>query len=388
VLRPPSGSKVRAFLTEAHEELGDRLSAFVQDRIEPLAPPYDDDGARAQARSILEELGSGGWLEPVQALDLRTLCLTREALAYASPLADAVFALQALGSAPILLAGSRDLQDRYVSPALRGEAMGAFVMTEPDAGSDVAAIRTTARSQGQGYVLDGRKTLISNAGIADFYVVFASTSPEEGRRGLSCFVVPADAQGLRYLGPLRLSEPHPLGEMAFEECSVPRDHRVGEEGEGFELGLSVLDLLRPTVAAAACGMAARALDEALAHATAREQFGRPLARFQLVQDKLARMATRLDAARLLTYRAAWLHGQGSERITLEASQAKAFATETAQQVVDDAVQIIGGKGVLSDHPVDRLYRAVRALRIYEGTTEIQHLIIARRLLEDWNEGEA
>src|SRR5439155_10756743 len=217
--------------------------------------------------------------------------------------------------------------------------------------------------------------------IADFYAVFASTNPAAGGKGISCFVVPGDAPGLRFVGPQVLSAPHPLGEIAFRDCRVPAHHRLGEEGGGFALGLRTLDRLRATVGAAACGMAARALSEALRHARARRQFGKPLAEFQLVQERLARMATDLSAARLLVYRAAWAADGGAERVTLEAAMAKAFATEAAQRIVDDAVQILGGAGVLASHPVDRLYRAVRALRIYEGTTEIQHLIVAGQLLK-------
>jgi acyl-CoA dehydrogenase len=225
------------------------------------------------------------------------------------------------------------------------------------------------------------KTLISNAGIADLYAVFASTDRAKGSKGISCFLVPADTPGLRFTGPQVLSAPHPLGAIAFESCRVPADALLGTEGRGYALGLATLDRLRPTVAAAACGMAARALSESLAHAKERRQFGKPLAEFQLVQQKLARMATDLAAARLLTYRAAYEKDKGQERITTEAAMAKSFATEMAQRAVDDAVQLIGGRGVLADHPVERLYRAVRALRIYEGTTEIQQLIIAGELLK-------
>jgi acyl-CoA dehydrogenase len=305
----------------------------------------------------------------------------REALGEASPLADAVFALQGLGTTPILLGGSPAQKDRWLGPIAQGKVMTAFAMTEPEAGSDVAGIATTARAEGSGYVLNGTKTLISNAGIADLYTVFASTDPGKGAKGISCFLVPADTPGLRFAGPQVLSAPHPLGEIAFENCKLPGDAMLGAPGRGYALGLATLDRLRPTVAAAACGMAARALSEALVHVKRRQQFGTPLAKFQLVQQKLARMATDLTAARLLTYRAAHEKDQGQERITSEAAMAKSFATEMAQRAVDDAVQLIGGRGVLAGHPVDRLYRAVRALRIYEGTTEIQQLIIAGELLK-------
>jgi acyl-CoA dehydrogenase len=304
----------------------------------------------------------------------------REALGEASPLADAVFALQGLGTTPILLGGSVEQKARWLAPIARGKVMTAFAMTEPEAGSDVSAIRTTARRDGSHYVLDGAKTLISNAGIADLYVVFASTDRTQGAKGISGFLVPADTPGLRFARAQVLSAPHPLGEIVFKDCRVPADALLGTEGRGYPLGLAALDRLRPTVAAAACGMAARALAESLAHVRRRQQFGSPLATFQLVQQKLARMATDIAAARLLTYRAAYEKDQGQARITSEAAMAKSFATEMAQRAVDDAVQLVGGRGVLADHPVDRLYRAVRALRIYEGTTEIQQLIIAGELL--------
>jgi acyl-CoA dehydrogenase len=297
-------------------------------------------------------------------------------------LADAVFALQGLGTTAILLGGSPAQQERWLGPIARGEVMTAFAMTEPGAGSDVAGIATTAAREGSEYVLNGRKTLISNAGIADVYAVFASTDRGKGSKGISCFLIEATTPGLRFAGAQVLSAAHPLGELAFESCRVPAAALLGQEGRGYALGLATLDRLRPTVAAAACGMAARALAEALAHVRRRQQFGKPLAEFQLVQQKLARMATDLTAARLLTYRAAYEKDRGQERITSEAAMAKSFATEMAQRAVDDAVQLIGGLGVLAAHPVDRLYRAVRALRIYEGTTEIQQLIIAGELLKE------
>ncbi|MDX1501300.1 MAG: acyl-CoA dehydrogenase family protein [Thermoanaerobaculia bacterium] len=381
---------VAAFLEPEHRELAERLLSWTAERIRPLPPAEDDGAARRQARRLLGELGEGGWcryavppdLGGGETVDLRACCVIRDTLAAASPLADAVFALQALGSQPIALAGSAEVRERWLPEVAEGRAMAAFAMTEPEAGSDVGAIRTTARREGEGYRLDGRKTYISNAGIADFYVVFARTGDlEEGTRGLSAFVVPADAPGLLFAGPQVLSEPHPLGEIELAGCRVPAAARLGEEGEGFALGMRTLDRLRATVAAAACGMASRALEEALAHARERRQFGRPLAGFQMTRDKLARMATRVTAARLLTYRAAWEADRGAERVTLESAMAKSYATEAAQKVVDDAVQILGGKGVLASSPVDRLYRAVRALRVYEGATEIQRLVIARELVD-------
>src|SRR6266536_2917979 len=326
---------IRTFLEARHTQLGERASGFAMGEIAQRPDPADDAAARKEARALLGLFGEGGWLQPIFDLDLRGCCLMREALAEASPLADAVFALQGLGTTPILLGGSPAQKDRWLGPIAQGKVMTAFAMTEPEAGSDVAGIATTARREGSGYVLDGSKTLISNAGIADLYTVFASTDRAKGSKGISCFLVPADAPGLRFAGAQVLSAPHPLGEIA----------------------------------------------ESLAHVKRRQQFGTPLAQFQLVQQKLARMATGLAAARLLTYRAAYEKDQGQERITSEAAMAKSFATEMAQRAVDDAVQLIGGRGVLASHPVERLYRAVRALRIYEGTTEIQQLIIAGELLK-------
>ncbi len=376
----PDARAVRAFLEERHVELAERIREFAQSEIASLPKPPDDAASRLQAREILTKLGQGGWLAPILDLDLRSCALIRETLAAVSPLADSVFALQALGSVPLVLAGTAEQKERWLPAMAAGRAMAAFAMTEPEAGSDVASLVTRARQDGDGYVLDGAKTLISNAGIADFYVVFATTDPARGKKGISCFVVAAETRGLRFAGPQILSAPHPLGEITFAGCRVPAGSRVGNEGEGLSLGLATLDLLRATVAAAACGMAERALHEALDHALRRKQFGKPLAEFQLVQAKLANMATDLAAARLLTYRAAWEKDTGAERVTLESAMAKSFATEAAQRIVDDAVQIVGGRGVLVEHPLERLYRSVRALRIYEGTTEIQQLIIAGQLI--------
>jgi acyl-CoA dehydrogenase len=377
----PDARLIRTFLEPHHTSLAERAGGFAMREVANRPQAADDAAARKEARALLGLFGAGGWLQPILDLDLRGCCLMREALGEASPLADAVFALQGLGTTPILLGGTPAQKDRWLGRIAQGKVMTAFAMTEPEAGSDVAGIAATARRDGSGYVLNGTKTLISNAGIADLYTVFASTDRAKGSKGISCFLVPADAPGLRFAGPQVLSAPHPLGEIAFEDCRVPADALLGTEGRGYALGLATLDQLRPTVAAAACGMAARALTESLTHVKDRQQFGKPLAQFQLVQQKLARMATDLTAARLLTYRAAYEKDQGQERITSEAAMAKAFATEMAQRVVDDAVQLIGGRGVLANHPVDRLYRAVRALRIYEGTTEIQQLIIAGELLK-------
>jgi acyl-CoA dehydrogenase len=377
----PDTAVIRAFLDPALLTLAGQVTAFANRELDSDPEPVDDAAARSHARVLLARLGAAGWYAPIAEQHLRACCLVREALAAASPLADAVFALQALGTLPIVLAGSEDLKHRWLPGVLAGTTMAAFAMTEPEAGSDIGAIATTAQRDGSEYILNGKKTLISNAGIADFYVVFASTDSSAGNKGLSAFVVPANTPGFRFVRALTLSAPHPLGDIAFDNARIPADCRLGAEGDGFRLGLGTLDRLRPTVGAAACGMAERALAEALRHAGTRRQFGAPLSANQLIQEKLARMATDLAAARLLVYRAAWEKDHGTERITLEAAMAKSFATEAAQRIVDDAVQILGGRGVLATHPVDRLYRSVRSLRIYEGTTEIQQLVIAGQLLK-------
>ncbi|MEO8274747.1 MAG: acyl-CoA dehydrogenase family protein [Thermoanaerobaculia bacterium] len=390
---------IAAFLEPRHLELARSIAGIVDREFAPLEAPANDDAARVAAVSLVRTMGESGLLRLAvptaesaagSGPELLALCLVRECLAAASPLADALFALQALGSAPIALAGNSELRRRWLPEIAAGRAIAGFAMTEPEAGSDVAAIATTARRDGDFYVLDGVKSFISNAGIADFYCVFASTDRAKGTRGIDCFVVPASTPGLRFVAPYVLSEPHPLGELAFDACRVPVGARLGAEGEGFKIGMRTLDRLRPTVAAAACGIAGRALSEAIAHARTRRQFGAPLADLQLVQAKIARMATDLTAARLLTFSAAWEQDRGQapessaagsgRRSSTGAAMAKLFATEAAQRIVDDAVQIFGGRGVLASSVVDRLYRAVRALRIYEGTSEIQHLVIARDLL--------
>lgn len=375
---------IEVFLTAEHRQAVDCLGDFCRQELDQVSPETDAQ-ARETARELLGKLGQG-WLATAvpprfasarMPQDARGLCLVRESLGYSSPLADAVFALQGLGSTPLALAGSPAQQERWLPAVARGEAMAAFAMTEAEAGSDVASMRTSARAEGESWVLNGQKTFISNAGIADFYVVFAQTDPALGSRGIGAFLVEKDNPGLRFLGAQVMSAPHPLGNIGLEEC---RSELIAREG--FKLGMRTLDALRVSVAAAACGMAARALHEARRHALKRQQFGKPLAEFQLIQQKLAQMAIGLDASRLLTYRAAWLQDQGRGRVTSEVAMAKAFATETAQQVIDAAMQVCGGVAMLSDHPVERLYRAVRSLRIYEGTTEIQHLILARELCKD------
>lgn len=369
---------VRAFMDASHEGLLAKARAFGVNVLAPRKPPESDSEARLEARALLTLMGEAGLFAPIGARDYRGCCLVREELAYHSPLGDAVFALQALGATPLLLGGSAD-QIAIAHAAVAGERMGAFGMTEPEAGSDAHAIACEATLDGDDYILNGTKTFISNGGLADFYVVFATTDPTKPR-AKTAFLVDARTPGVQFLRPLVMSAPHPLGEIGFHDCRVPASARIGAEGDGLKLALSTLDRLRATVGAAACGMAARALDEAIAHAKSRRQFGKPLAEQQLVQDKIARMAIALRASRLLVYEAAWEKDGGADRVTLESGMAKAFATEAAQSVIDDAVQIFGGRGVLRESMVDLLYRSVRALRIYEGTTEIQHLLIASQLL--------
>ena len=372
---------VAAFIEGRHREYRERVVAFCREEIgdgHEGRDPETDAAARVRARELVGRMGAAGLFEPIRDGDVRGCLVAREVLAWWSPLADAVFALQGLSATPGLIRGVDP--GGWVDLALAGDAMGAFAMTEWEAGSDVASMTTTAVPDGTGYRLNGGKAFISNAGIADFHVVFASTDPEAGTWGISCFVVPADAEGFEFTGSLVMSAPHPLGEVRFNDCHVPGGMMLGDMGTGFKTGMATLDRLRPTVAAAACGMAGRALWEALEHARGREQFGKPLASFQLIQEKLSHSAMELTAGRLLAYRAAWEKDRGAERITMEAAMAKAFSTEAAQRIVDRAVQVLGGRGVLASHPVDHLYRAVRALRIYEGTTEVQHLIIGGGLV--------
>jgi acyl-CoA dehydrogenase len=309
--------------------------------------------------------------------------LIREELSYSSSLADLAFVMQGLGTFAIARAAPDHVREFWLSRAVSGKAIAAFALTEPDAGSDVAAISTTARRDGETYVIDGRKRFISNAGIADFYTVFARTGTrDDGRATLSAFVVGSKMQGFSVVERTPLIAPHPIGEIAFNECRVPAEDMVGDEGDGFRLAMETLDTFRASVGAAACGMARRALDEALRYASTRKQFGRLLGEHQLVQEKLADMVTELDAARLLVYRAAYARDTSEGRLTREASEAKLFATEAAGRIIDSAVQIHGGAGLVRGSVVERLYRDVRALRIYEGTSEIQKLVIAGQLMKE------
>ena len=388
------------FFTPAHRELAERLEVWAEQRFPrtPAAAAHADDRAAvdARCRALVQELGAGGWTRysvpfspegPVAEFDVRALALIRETLAWHDGLADFAFAMQGLGSGPISLEGSHEVKHRYLPRVAAGQSIAAFALSEPDAGSDVAAIKCRATRDGDDYVLDGAKTWISNGGIADFYCVFARTSPAQVRadgstlaRGISAFVVDADSPGLHIAKRIDLIAPHPLATLSFDGCRVPAGQRLGAEGEGFKLAMRSLDIFRTSVAGAALGFGQRALDEAMAHALARPIFGRALADLPLVQASLADMATELDAARLQTYKAAWLRDHDDAVPTKDIAMAKMSATESAQRVIDRAVQLFGGRGVTRGEVVEHLYRDIRALRIYEGATEVQKLIIARELL--------
>jgi acyl-CoA dehydrogenase len=372
------------FFTDEHRNLAQSVAQFVTQEIEPRAAVEED--IEDLARDFVQLLARAGILNYAVAeskLDIRALCLIREELAYSSALADLAFVMQGLGTYAIARAAPDHVRDFWLSRAANGKAIAAFALTEPNAGSDVAAIQTTARRDGETYVIDGRKRFISNAGIADFYLVFAKTGTrEDGRPAISAFVVGSKMQGFRVVERTPLIAPHPIGEIAFDQCRVPAEDMVGTEGDGFKLAMETMDTFRASVGAAACGMARRALDQAVRYSSNRKQFGRLICEHQLVQAKLADMITELDAARLLVYRAAYLKDNGAHRITREASEAKLFATEAAFRIIDNAVQIHGGTGLVSGTVVERLYRDVRALRIYEGTSEIQKLVIAGQLLKE------
>jgi acyl-CoA dehydrogenase len=319
-----------------------------------------------------------------EAIDTRAVCLLRETLAWHHGLADFAFAMQGLGSGAISLHGSPEQRERYLPRVARGEAIAAFALSEPNAGSDVAAMSSVAEASGDAYLINGEKTWISNGGIADFYVLFARTGEAAGSRGISAFIVDAGTPGLEIAERIAVIAPHPLARLRLTDCRLPKSQLLGAPGQGFKIAMQTLDIFRTSVAAAAVGFARRALHEALQRTTTREMFGQRLADFQLTQAKLAQMATTLDGAALLTYRAAWQRDQG-RNVTREAAMAKLAATEGAQQVIDAAVQLFGGEGVRSGQIVESLYREIRALRIYEGATEVQQLIIARELLKR-NEG--
>ena len=379
------------FFDEAHRNFKTQLQEWTSQQ---FANQHGHDESRdaidRECVSLVKALGQGGWLKPAiagkahggasEVIDTRTICLLREELAWHHGLADFAFAMQGLGSGAISLKGTPEQQAAYLPRVAKGEALAAFALSEPDAGSDVAAMQCSALATQEGYRLNGFKTWISNGGIADFYVVFARTGEAPGARGISAFIVDANSPGLEIAERIDVIAPHPLATLHFNNVLVPHAKRIGAAGEGFKVAMATLDVFRTSVAAASLGFARRALDESIAWAKQRKMFGGTLADFQITQSKLAQMATLLDAATLLTYRAAWLRDQG-QRITQEAAMAKMTATENAQQIIDMAVQMHGGMGVKKGCIVESLYREIRALRIYEGATEVQQLIIGRDLLK-------
>jgi acyl-CoA dehydrogenase len=378
------------FLEPHHKELALSLDRWAHDHIDdaPHARGKETDEA---CSALVRKLGAANWIRyavggkawggSAETIDTRGICLIRETLARHSGLADFAFAMQGLGSGAITLHGTEEQRRNYLPRVAAGSAIAAFALSEAEAGSDVGAMRCAAHRDGDDYVLDGEKTWISNGGIADFYVVFARTGEAPGARGITAFIVDADTPGLEIAERIEVIAPHPLARLRFRNCRIPVTQRIGDAGQGFKAAMRTLDVFRTSVAAAALGFARRALDEAVRHATTRKMFNQTLADFQLTQAKLADMAAAIDASALLVYRAAWLRDQGKS-VTKEAAMAKMVATESAQQVIDAAVQIFGGLGVVSEAPVERLYRDIRALRIYEGATEVQKLIIARELLKD------
>lgn len=369
------------FFTDGHRALATAIERWSAANL-----PVDHGDIDAACRDLVARLGRDGFLQATapdpgapSPLDVRTLCLIRETLARHDGLADFAFAMQGLGAGPISLFGTAE-QRGWLKLTRAGEAIAAFALTEGKSGSDVANIAMTARRDGEHYVLDGEKTWISNGGIADIYVVFARTGEGPGAKGLSAFVVPGDTTGLSVAERIAVIAPHPLARLKFEQVRVPAAALIGAPGDGFKIAMATLDIFRATVGAAALGFARRALDEALARAKTRQLFGGPLADLQMVQEHIADMAVDVDAAALLVYRAAWAKDNGAARVTREASMAKLFATERAQSVIDKAVQIHGGDGVRQGSIVERLYREIRALRIYEGASEVQKVVIARQAL--------
>ena len=376
------------FFDQRHRDLQQHLDTWAADNI---ADGHGHDVDQA-CRDLVKQLGAGGWLTHAiggiaygavaDVIDTRALCLLRETLARHSGLADFVFAMQGLGSGAISLFGSDAQKQTYLKAISRGEKIAAFALSEPDAGSDVAAMQCAATLDGTDYILNGEKTWISNGGIADMYVVFARTGEALGARGISAFIVDADTNGFEIAERINVIAPHPLARLKLNNCRIPATQRIGEAGQGFKVAMATLDVVRTSVAAAALGFARRALDEALHRATSRKMFNQTLADFQLTQAKFAHMATAIDSSALLIYRAAWQRDQG-KKVTKEAAMAKLTATESAQQVIDAALQMFGGLGVVCDVPVERLYREIRALRIYEGASEVQQLIIGRELLKEF-----
>lgn len=374
------------FLDDEHRVLHARLSEW--------CGSYDfehDDDIDAACRKLVMDLADAGWLRHCvpaawggsrESLDVRSIAMSREILAYHCGLADFSFAMQGLGSGAISLAGNDAQRERYLPAVASGRSIAAFALSEANAGSDVAALQTTAELSGGEYVLNGEKTWISNGGIADFYCVFARSEAAPGAKGLSAFIVDAQTPGLSIAERIDTIAPHPLATLRFENCRIPASARIGAPGRGFRIAMATLDVFRTTVAAAALGFARRALDEAISHTSQRELFGAPLSALQMTQASIAEMALEVDTSALLVYRSAWAKDCYQERVTREAAMAKLHATEAAQRVIDRAVQLFGGKGVTKGHIAESLYREIRALRIYEGASEVQKVIIARQTYEN------
>jgi acyl-CoA dehydrogenase len=383
-LRRPSREHLAwPFFEPSHRDFVEALDAFAAELDDAHGGDVDDT-----CRSLVGKLGAAGLLEssvagdqPDAMIDSRLICLARETLAWHSGLADFAFAMQGLGTGAVAIAGSPELRAQVLPKARRGEWIAAFALSEKEAGSDVAAMRCSARREGDHYILDGEKTWISNGGIADVYTLFARTGEAPGARGISAFVVFPDDPGFSIAERIDVMAPHPLASLRFEACRIPATRLLGAPAEGFKIAMRTLDIFRASVAAAALGFARRALDEATAHARTRPMFGGVLADQQLTQAALGEMAAGVDASALLTYRAAWRRDVQELSTTREAAMAKMVATETAQTVIDRAVQMFGGRGVRSGEMVERLYREIRALRIYEGATEVQKLIIGRDVLK-------
>ncbi len=379
------------FFDTNHREFAEKLRDWANREIQPLEnkEPSGNEELDHQCREFVEKLGSGGWLQycvpsshggALESFDVRTLALTREILGYYSGLADFSFAMQGLGSGAITLFGSGEQKDSYLPKVASGEKIGAFAISEFGGGSDVAAMKTTAELSGNEYCINGSKTWISNAGIADFYVLFARTNEAPGAKGISAFIVDSDTPGLSISERINVIAPHPLGTLEFKNCKIPTTNIIGNSGEGFKVAMSTLDVFRTTVGGASLGFARRALDEAIQRSKERHAFGKSISEFQLIQAKIADMAVKIDAMALLIYRSAWTKDKKATRVTRESSMAKLYGTEAAQEVIDQAVQIFGGMGVVSGVKVEQLYREIRALRIYEGTSEIQKLVIAAQTL--------
>ncbi|NDI84136.1 acyl-CoA dehydrogenase family protein [Undibacterium crateris] len=379
------------FFEARHGQLQQSLDSWAVQHL--LHPAHDPAQVGASCRALVSQLGQAGWLRHAvggrqwgglqDVIDTRAICLIRETLARHEGLADFAFAMQGLGSGAISLFGSAEQQARYLPGVVSGASIAAFALSEPEAGSDVAAMQCSAVRDGADYVLNGEKTWISNGGIADFYTVFVRTGEAPGARGISAFIVDADTSGFSVVEQIDVIAPHPLARIRFENCRIPVSQRIGEAGQGFKVAMATLDVFRTSVAAAALGFARCALQEALQRSTTRKMFGQTLADFQLTQAKLAQMAMAIDSSALLIYRAAWQRDQG-KKVTKEAAMAKYVATESAQQVIDMAVQMFGGMGVVSQVKVESLYREIRALRIYEGASEVQQLIIAREMLKEFS----